>query len=332
MARKPTMRDIAKMADVSQTTVSFVLNENSNVSILDTTKKAVLESAEKLGYVHPYRRLGKNSARTIGFLIDEVATSALMFDFLEGATDLANQYGYQLPVIITRGASSAEEAALDAWQHSDLAGVIYGSIVTCPVNPSDRFGEVNTVLLNCHAKEREFVSILPGETLGGLRATTRLIEAGCRDIIHITGEPWLEATQKRIDGFFTGLATANIAADDKGIFCSTFSIQSGYENMKKVLSDRTCPEGIFCGNDWIAQGVYQALAEAGIRPGVDVKLVGYDNLFFSQHMAPPLTTINLPYRDMGRMAVEMIVEAGKAPLKGPHEVKMPCQLIERESV
>ncbi|WP_274379262.1 LacI family DNA-binding transcriptional regulator [Rhodophyticola sp. CCM32] len=325
------MRDIARLAGVSQTTVSFVLNDNPNISVQESTRQAVFDSAAELGYEQARRKRRKSAIRTIGFLIDEVASSSLVAELFEGATDFANQYGCQLPVVITRGSQAAEEAALEAWRNTDLVGVVYSTIVTRPVTPGDKFRDINTVLLNCHAKTSDFISVLPGETLGGLRATTRLVEAECRDIIHITGESWLEATQKRIDGFYTGLATANIPADEGRVYCSTFSIQGGYDNLNAILSERDCPDGIFCGNDWIAQGVYQALVEHGHRPGLDVKIIGYDNLFFSEYMAPPLTTINLPYRDMAQLAIELLLDAESQSSTGPRQVKLPCNLVPRES-
>ena len=325
------MRDIAQHVGVSQTTVSFVLNENPNFSIQESTRNAVLKSAAALGYEQPKRKRRKSRLRIIGLLIDEIATSALMADLLDGVTEMANRHGCHVPTILTRGSNDAANSALNSWHDSDLLGIIYSSIVTGPVTISEEFKQTKTLLLNCHSAGPDFTSILPGETLGGISATSKLIDQGCRDIIHITGETWIEAVQKRANGFRTGLESANIDGADERIYHTTFNIRAGYETMKRLLSERPCPEGVFCGNDWVAQGVYQALIEQGHWPGKDVKIVGYDNLFFTEDMSPPLTTVNLPYREMGQLAVEMLVEAEGKTLPAPRQVKLPCDLVPRES-
>ncbi|MEM9128870.1 MAG: LacI family DNA-binding transcriptional regulator [Pseudomonadota bacterium] len=329
--RKPTMRDIAQHVGVSQTTVSFVLNNNTNISIKQSTRDAVLKAADDLGYQLLNRRTRKANAPIIGLLIDEIATSVLMADIVEGVTAMANQHGYRAPIILTRNATSAAEAALQSWQFSELAGVVHASILTGKVTVPPIFRGSNTVLLNAYDEASEFPSILPSEVLGGLTATERLLEQGCTDIIHITGEAWIEAAEERKRGFYLGLASAGLNDGDDRVFHTTFMQSAGYEKLNQILQARPMPDGIFCGNDWIAQGVYQALIERGARPGEDVKVVGYDNLFFAASMSPPLTTVNLPYREMGQLAVQMVLERANAAERPASVVRVPCELVVRNS-
>lgn len=196
-----------------------------------------------------------------------------------------------------------------------------------------RLGEVPAVVLNAQDRSGTFPSIAPAEVLGGYTATKRLIDAGHRRIgfINIGDVPdGLPAVVGRLEGYRQALAEAGIDADDHLHSPGDGHEDGGYRNTLKLMAGPHPPTAIFCGNDRTAWGAYQALASLGLSVPGDVSVMGFDNQeSLAPHLRPGLTTLELPFIEMGRRAVELIL-AGTLP-PGHTEV-FECPLIERHSV
>lgn len=329
------MIDVARLAGVSQATVSLVLNDVPNTRIAAKTRKRVLEAAEQIAYrkrpVHP--PVGHN-VPVIGLLIDELATTPHAMPFLEGARDEAAQADCIVAAFSTRGDPSLENAALDLLAGRRLVGILYTSLLTRLAEPPERLRTIPTILLNCYDKDGQYPSIVPGDVAGGQVATEALLRAGHRRIAHIGGESWIEASRDRIQGYRQALANWDIPVDPDLLRPGGWTIPSGRTTTRDLLDMPNPPTAIFCFNDRMAMGAYEAVRERGLRIPQDISIVGFDDDELASYLDPPLTTVILPHDAMARWAVDQLLEKGEGILakRKWRKHKMECVLVERSSV
>lgn len=328
MTKRATLADIAQKAGVSQATVSLVLNGVANARIADATRARVQAVASELGYTRK-ASVQQGGAAVIGLLIDEVVTTPFAPPFIEGARLEAAAQGALLLVCCTGGDPAVEEAALASLRATRLAGVIYASLVTRAVQPPAALEGLPAVLLNCHAARSPLPSVVPGDVVAGFAATTALIRAGHRRIAHIPGEAWGEAARDRALGYRRALASADMPFDAGLVAEPAWTAVSGRAAALALLAQADPPTAIFCFNDRVALGVYEAAAELGLRLPEDLSVIGFDNDDIAATLQPPLTTMVLPHDEMARWAVDRVLSpAPTAPLR----MKVDCELIERASV
>ena len=324
-----TMKDIALLAGVSQSTVSFVLNGVENMRISLDTRVRVMNAAEELGY-RP-RRAGRppKSASTgvVGLMLDEVATSPFAAISIEGAQEEAWKHNVVVEVVMTGGDPSYEAAVLKKWSGDNAIGVIYGSILTRSVTPPEGLSRHRAVLLNCYDPGGRYTSVVPAERRGGEVATEALIAEGFRRIAFISGEPWMEASDQRMEGYERALRANGIPVDPSLIVEGNFLASGGRSATLKLMESDQRPEAIFCANDLRAVGCYEGLKELGERPGNTVAVRGYDGQEIAQHLSPPLSSVVLPHREMGQWCVQRLLNDETAVIAE----RMPCPLAPRAS-
>ena len=194
----------------------------------------------------------------------------------------------------------------------------------------DHFGHVPTVLVNCFAASWEVPCILPAEAAGGRAATELILTAGHRRVAYLGGHRDSWATRQRVKGFRAALRRAGIKAADAPVLAGNFRSDSGYELTRQVLRRRPRPTAVVCGNDLMAVGAYFALKERGLRIPDDMSVVGYDDQEdVAPFLHPALTTIRLPYYEMGAIAAEALLD-DSTPLAA--RVDVGCPPIVRRSV
>ena len=330
--RRPTMIDVANEAGVSQTTVSLVLNHADGARLSLETRQRVIRAAARLGY-HPVRRGGlvaPASVTSIGFVCDEISTDPWTAIGLDGVREKAWEHGLTVTVMVTRGDAEIESAALAQLAVQPLLGLIYATINTRLVDPPARL-VAPTVLLNCHVADGSLPSIVPGETAGGHAATDILLRAGHRRIGYINGEASMEASRCRLRGHRQALATADLPFDPELVREGNWQPLSGYEATRALMSLPAPPTAIFCANDLMAVGCYEALRELNLKIPDDVAVMGYDDREIAQHLHPPLTTVLLPHFEMGTIAAEILIDAASGWAPRPRQIKVECPIVRRKS-
>ncbi|MDB5561109.1 MAG: LacI family transcriptional regulator [Hyphomicrobiales bacterium] len=334
--RRSTMTEVALAAGVSQTTVSLVLNEAKGARLSADTRRRVLEAARKLDYTVVRRRGGASdngvTPGMIGFIVDEMSTDPWMALALDGAREKAWEHGITIAAAATRGDADIEQAVLRQMQGQKLIGLIYGTINTRRVEPPPFPGGIPTVLLNCYLADRSLPSVVPAEVVGGHTATARLAAAGHRRIGFINGEAGMEASRDRLKGYRQALATADLHFDADLVRSGNWEPSAGYEQTRALMALASAPTAIFCGNDLMAMGCYEALKEMGFSIPRDVAVIGYDDREIAQYMHPPLTTVVLPHTEMGAVAAEYLIDQAARPMRRPTQIKVEGQLVERQSV
>jgi LacI family transcriptional regulator len=329
------MTEVAAAAGVSQTTFSLVLNDALGARLSAKTRQRVLDAAKNLNY----RLVRRGAARpppigasVVGFVVDELSTDPWCAIALDGAREKAWEHGLTISAAVTRGDAEMEQAVQAQFEGQPLIGLIYGTIQTRRIAPSPALYRIPTVLLNCYVADRSLPSVMPGEILGGQIATTRLIRAGHRRIGLIEGEVWMDASRDRQKGYRQALANAEILFDPDLVRPGNWEPSAGYEQTHALMNLKDPPTAIFCANDLMALGCYEALKELGERIPEDVAVIGYDDREIAQFTRPPLTTVLLPHFEMGTLAAEYLLNNPVQSKGRQAQIKVECPLVERNSV
>jgi LacI family transcriptional regulator len=334
MAKRATMTDVAEAAGVSQTTVSMVLNNMTNARVADATRERVLQAALALGYakgLHP----GATGVRTIGMLIDEVGITPFYPPLIEGADDEASLSGCIVAVYRTRSDPALEAAAIAALQSQQLAGIIYATLAKRIVDVPEALLSIPTVMLNCTSSSPGHLSVLSADRPAAYAATELLLEAGHRRIAHLAGERAIVAGREREEGYRQALLSRDIPIDKSLLVRGAWTIHNGRALTRQLLKLDRPPTALFCFNDRMAIGAYEAIRSAGLRIPEDISVIGFDDeKDLALHAEPPLTTLELPHFEMAREAVRMLIDIDNvsASRQHPRSIKIECPLIVRGSV
>lgn len=336
-SRRPTMTDVARIAGVSQSSVSIILNRTNGARVSEATRNKVIKVAAQIGYSLPSLRRTErvsDTRNTIAFVIDEISTSPHPVVNLDGVRDAAWESGYLVNSYVTRSNPELEAATLGAISKDPrILGIIYATIFTRQIQVPDGLSETPIVFLNCYTGDKRQVSVLPAEVAGGFCATEHLIQKGHRRIGFLNGESWMDAAVDRLKGYRQALATHDIPFDSTLMRNGDWLPLKGYELAKELLTLQDRPTAILCANDLMALGAMEAAAELGLRVPEELSIMGYDDQELARYTHPPLTTIVLPNYEMGRHAAELLIDtytSGRQLRSGVIKVDGP--VVERGSV
>jgi LacI family transcriptional regulator len=334
--RAPTMSDVARLAGVSQPTVSYVINNTPNVTILEETKIRVRKAIQKLGYRRNAMAQSLRSQRsdTIGFITDEIAITPHAGRIFEGAQDAAWKNGKILLLVNTKRQPDLEQTATEMLLERQVEGIIYATMYHHAVEVPVALQNVPTVLLDCFVKDYSLPSVVPDEVDGGYCATRALIQKGHRRIGFINNSDPIPATFGRLEGYKKALLEAKIRFD-KHLVNNDLSEQGGgYRGALHLMQLAKPPTALFCFNDRVAMGAYDALRKLNLRVPDDVAVIGFDNQeIIAAHLHPPLSTMELPHYKMGTWAVNQLIQMSEDTARaGPVQHKICCELVERASI
>lgn len=332
------MQDVAQRAGVSQSTVSFVINATPGITIAEETKQRIMLAVSELGY-RPNaiaQNLRTRRSDSIGFITDGIAITPHAGRIFEGAQDAAWESGKVLLLVNTKGQEDLERAAANMLLERQVEGLIYATVYHHAVNLVPDLGGIPTVLLDCFVPDHSLPSVVPDEVQGGYYATHTLIQAGHRRIGFLNNVDPIPATSGRQEGYRRALVEAGLTFDP-ALTRREFSDQGGgYRSALDLLqaSGAERPTALFCFNDRMAMGAYDALRQLGLRIPQDMAVVGFDNQeIISAGLNPPLSTMALPHYEMGAWAVKYLTEIGPGPAP-PHTVqhRIACSYVRRSSV
>ena len=331
------MKDVAKLAGVSQTTVSFVVNDVPNAGIPEDTRQRILSAIEKLGYRPNVfaKNLRSSRSHIIGFVTDEIATSPYAGKIIQGAQDVASTARKILFLSNTGGDADIERDALETMLAHQVEGIIYATMYHREITPPELLYDIPSVLLNCYDKHGRLPSVAPDEVNSTLIAMRILLQKGHRRIGFLNSVDTGPAVSGRLTGYQQALAEYQIPFTDDLVYYGKSRQDNGYENTLKLMRLPERPTAFFCFNDQVAMGVYEALTEMKFAIPKDVAVVGFDNLeIIAAYLRPGLSTMELPHYEMGQWAVNFLIEhpTHKHETSQPVQHKIVCQYIARNSV
>ncbi len=327
------MMAVAAAAGVSQATVSLVLSGSKGARLTDETRRRVLQAAQDLGYKFVRRgaRPDAGGQGTIIFVADELITDPWMSLAFEGARDKALEMGINVLLGVSHGDADVETNILAGFDKVPVLGVVYGTILTRLVQVPLALASRRLVLLNCYDEGRTHHSVLPGDVLGGRAATDHLLQTGRKRIGFINGQQGVDAARDRLKGYKQALASNDIPFDPALVKPGNWEPSTGYAMTLELMAMSDPPDAIFCANDMMALGCYDALRQLGLEVPRDVAVMGFDDRDVAQYMHPPLSTLVLPLYEMGRVAVELILDDAGGLHSRASGIKVECRLVERES-
>ena len=338
--------EIARLAGVSRSTVSRVINGYSNVP--PKTKEKVERVIREYGYIPntSARNLAGKPGNTIGLFFVEygeleeniIHSSPFYSEFLANAIDRLKKRGYQLVVSIINKTTDFDMVEM-AFVNKTMSGcILMGDIV--PNSVLERLGNIGcpTMLVNQRtAVDFPNIYLMNTENYkGAYQATQLLIKHGHRRIAHITGSIEKTSIKERFEGYRDCLLHNQVPVIDSYIYHSHIHrAESGYQAVIALIRDNkeNEPTAIFAANDLLAFGAMKGLKELGIKVPGDISIVGYDNAEMSQYMSPPLTTIQVRVEKIAHMTIDGLLRIIEKKEKLPVCSKLEeFQPIKRGSV
>jgi LacI family transcriptional regulator len=329
-----TIKDVAQLAGVSFKTVSRVINRSPHVK--EEVRQRVLRAADSLEYRPHYhaRHMRTQRSKVLALLSDDIATTPFAGQIIQGAQEAALRQEMLVLTFNTGGDPGVEQAAVGMALERGVEGIIFAAMYHRAVHvPKDAL-RLPLVLVDCFTRDCPVRTVVPDEVQGGFSATKLLLEKGHRRIAMINADQKYPAAEGRLRGYLQALEKFRVTVEPELIRTGGWWQDDGYDHALVLLQRKQIPTAIFCASDRIAMGVYDALKEKGFRIPEDVSVVGYDDQeILAAHSRPPLTTIRIPYFEMGTWAVDRLIDAEPKETEPPlAPVRLECPLVPRGSV
>jgi LacI family transcriptional regulator len=312
MTKKPTIKDIAKIAKVSNTAVSMALRGHTRIG--QETRQKILRIAKRLDYQPNFiaRSLVIKKTNTIGLIITSIL-NPFYPELAKGIEDKAMELGYNIILCSTNYDLKLEKYFIDILKSKGVDGIIFASVEVNDPNIKPLIEEnfpfilVNRRIHNRFLNKRIDYIVLDNFS-GGYMAMEHLYQLGHRRVGIIAGDLNTSTAIERIEGAKKLLKEYGLKLDQNLLMECNFSKELAYHATKKFLSMKLPPSAIFAENDYMALGVREAILESGLKIPENMALIGFDDIAFSATKGVELTTIRQKKYDMGTLAVEVLVE------------------------
>ncbi len=336
MKQRATIKDVAREANVSPATISYVLNGKESIS--EETKLRVHKAMEKLNYIPNLsaRGLVKNTSKLIGVVIPQTEPgSTLLFnnsfysEIMSSIEYYARIQGYHVLI----SATDANESYFKLAKQRNLDGIIIiGAYPDCFFMDIKKT-QIPIVIIDSYFEDHYFHSIQINDRYGGYIATKHLLDKGHRRIGIFTGcikEGGV--VKKRYDGYVDALKEYGLPVKQTDIFEGTVDFDSGLKLAKNLLDKKSDITAVFCIADILAIGAMKEFHNRGVRIPEDISIMGFDDLVISRYVSPSLSTIHQNIEEKGESAVRLLLNSMNGAQSGKQELILPISLIERDSV
>ncbi|HVO20006.1 MAG TPA: LacI family DNA-binding transcriptional regulator [Anaeromyxobacter sp.] len=326
-----SIKDIARLAGVSVSTVSRVLTDHPLVG--EATRARVQRAIDETQYQPNLlaRGLRSRSGTVIGLVVPEILLEA--FATLVHFTQLScAEHGYGLLVGSTGGSPEAEGAFIEDLLRRHVDGIIFSRVSdrSRVIKVMDR-SNIPVVIFDRSLKRENIPSVVLDNPLAGSMAAEHLLRLGHRAIGVVTGPQDIALSRDRHRGFVAALSRHGVRLPDSWVFEGDFRLEGGREAAEAFLEEGLPFTALWCHNDLMALGAMRTFARHGIRIPGDLSVMGMDNTSLCEISDPTLSTVTQPFEDMCRRAVELIMgmRSGRRPPE--RRVVLPPGIIARES-
>lgn len=340
----PTLRDVAKQANVSPSTVSRVLNnKTTSIPISEETRRRVLQAVQEVGYkpnIAARQLARKQSFSLLCAIVPHSVPSVLSHPFymmvLRGIAHTCQNQGYAITIYFTDTANPDLTAV--AQDYSRVLEIPADGIILATTRSNDQFiprlqaDKVPFVhigrFLNASESKSPYVDV--DNYLGARMATEHLLARGHRHIATVTGELTMASGADRLLGFQDAMHEAGCSVPPEWIFPGKFDPQSGYQGLKTMLAGAQKPTAVFAASDSSAIGAMQAIQEHELSIPQDIAVVGFDDIPEAVNAIPPLTTIRQSAVALGEKAAEILLGIVENTAQETEVILQP-ELIIRQS-
>lgn len=328
----PTLEDVARLAGVSTATVSRCLNTPDRV--VKSTRERVMAAVDQLGYAPNFgaRALAAKRTNTIGAIIPTMENAI----FARGLQAFQEELGLNGMTLLVASSSYNEDVERE-------------QIRTLCARGAD------ALLLIGHHRSQETLNFLEARSVpvlvawvydpaisqpsigfdnrAAMREMAELVISKGHRRLGVISAPCAsnDRASERLSGIQEAMAAHGMSADALALIETPYSIENGSQTFRQMMTTPTPPTAIMCGNDVLAVGALRAAREMGLSVPGDVSITGFDDIELAQLVSPPLTTVHVPHRDMGRMAARLLVQQlnGDGPVGS---VRLNTYLCERETL
>lgn len=325
-----TMRDVARRAGVSPTTVSRILSKNA-LCVAEETRKRVLEVVDELHYyknVHA-RRLATGRSNLFGLVISDIS-NPFFPEVIKGFQRAAWNRGFDVLVLNTEYSATRTESIVRKLVESDVSGV---AIMTSSIDNGAAHEFVNAgigVVFSTLCRAEKYISnVTVNYKTGIAQAIEHVVQLGHQRAAVISGPEGNRTATMITRALVSGLKRKGMRPCS--VTSSPYRVDAGALAVKDVFNASELPTVIFCGSDLIAMGAMSALEDAGVRVPNDISIVGIDNIAFATLARPSLTTINVPREKLGEHAFFALEKMSKMKRHGGSEHSLETELVVRKS-
>ncbi|MDZ5712729.1 LacI family DNA-binding transcriptional regulator [Jeotgalibacillus haloalkalitolerans] len=327
-----TIKDIAKTAGVSVTTVSRALNGYSDVN--EATRKKIMETARQLNYAPNTiaRSLVMKKSKTIGLLVSgfirESVKDNFMLDVLSGANDYISNTDYDVILFNTNSSKQREKTYQQLCRERQVDGVIIQGIKTDdPYLEEIVNGDTPCVLVDIPKMGTKTGYVMTDNVAGAYDAGKHFIDLGHEKIAMINGHNQAFVSKERLEGFEKALSESGLSLVE--VMNGDFTEESGRQCLHDLIQQHPEITAVFCASDLMAIGALTALKELGKTSPDDLSIVGYDDILLARYVTPALTTVSQDIHGLGYEAAKMLV--GLLNDEKPDKTIIKHELIIRDS-
>jgi DNA-binding LacI/PurR family transcriptional regulator len=325
-----SIKDIARAAKVSHATVSRALRDSPLVN--QETADRIRQIARGMGYRPSAvaRSLVTKKTNTLGVVVTSIA-DPFIAEIVSGIEEMANDHGYSVFLANSNADPDREVKVVQSFHERRVDGIVVtASRVGALYLPRLAELQAPIVLINNQHPGQFAHSVRIDNIIASREATQHLIQLGHRRIAYLGDQSGFQSDTERFTGYRQALELADLPFRPELVAHGDGKAEGGLPAMEKLLALPQPPTAVFCYNDMSALGALRAIRARGLSVPGDVSLVGFDDLFIASYTQPMLTTIRQPKRQMGRMAMEILLKlfAGST---AQTNLKVQGELIVRES-
>jgi LacI family transcriptional regulator len=328
---KVTIKDIAKMAGVSISTVSRVVNNSKPVN--EEIRKRVMDAIQQTQYRSDM--LGTGGTRRNGSLLGIVIphnSNTILDDFSVGIRRIAELYGYDLVVGLTDGTVESELHNLNLLYEMGTQGNLFvGSVLSDEHVDFIHKSGTPCVLAGQQSQNPSIPSVHLDNVTASYEAVTYLIQKGHRRIGMIRASGESAVGGERYKGYRQALVDSGINPDECPVVESGFTVENGMAAMRTILNSGSQPTAVFCSTDWMAVGAINYLIDNGLRVPEDVAVFGFDNSFMASIVRPMLSSVEYSGTEIGMTATRHLIKLIRGEAVTPHHANVAHYLKIRES-
>ena len=332
MSKRPTLADVAQLSGLSITTVSMVLTNRPNTRLSLDAAERVRAAAAKLNYrPNPAARgLRMGKTRTVGFISDEVTITRYASAMIRGLLEEAEVRDHTVLISESGRRQDRILQAMELMIDRQADGIVFGLMGAKRIELPELSTDVPIVTTNATTTAGH-PCVLPDEYSAGHNAVRHLVERGHHRIAFIGRSESLlnldisATVGARYAGMDDAMAEAGLTFAHQ-VAGSIWEPDLGYRGMLEII-DAASVTAVVTANDRVAFGVYQAAAERGLRIPADVSVISFDDEYLASYLRPQLTTMQIPYLEMGRLAMDLVLDGDP-----PAQTLVPVPLQERGSV
>lgn len=331
-----TIKDIAKKAGVSITTVSRALNNYYDVS--PSTKKKIFDIADEMGYVpnRSAQNLVKKTNNTLAIILSglekEGGKDNIIYRLLSGMYSYAESVNYEVVLYTTSSAHQRDKTYVQFCKEHNIGGAVLNGIkIDDPYFEELIESDFPCVLIDILAQGKNVSSISINNYKASIEATQHLIKNNHKNIAMINGRRQADVSSERYKGYAKALRNNDIPIKEEYIIYADYLEDKAYKETIRLLTEHPEITALFCASDMMALGAMKAVNKLQLRIPEDISIIGFDNIPLSEYMSPPLTTVDQDFYVMGEKAGEQLLKMIK---KQDYEKNMILKhkLLVRKSV